>query len=355
MGTTLKDLIKQKVVGDRFATFYFALRQGLEGLLKQRRGSLDHLCSSLSWVRRANRIAGRPMNITIEPTNVCNLKCPVCETGAGILGRPKAFMSYDQFKIIIDKIAPHTNTLMFYYMGEAFLNKSAYDMIRYAKDQGIPFVTTCTNGDVIDPGRLVDSGIDEVSFQIGGITQETHQTYRVGSHLDKVLENLQETVRQRNARRPGMQINCGFILMKHNEHEIAGFMALMKQMQVDAALVVDPCVRTMDQAREFLPRDPSHWYYDPEAFEQGILKPKVVPENDCPWIYYSLAIQVNGDVVPCCRDATGNFVMGNLLRQDLDQIWNGEKFRKFRARLLQKQRSISICRLCSGHGVSVIQ
>jgi radical SAM protein with 4Fe4S-binding SPASM domain len=355
MLTTVKKALKQKVVGDRFATFYCALRQGLKGLLKQRRGSLNHVRSSLSWVRRSKRIAARPMNITIEPTNVCNLRCPVCETGTGILGRPKAFMSYEQFKIIIDKIAPHTNTLMFYYMGEAFLNKSAYDMIRYAKGKGIPFVTTCTNGDVIDPDKLVASGIDEVSFQIGGITQETHQIYRVGSRLDRVLENLRETVRQRDAHRPGMAINCGFILMKHNEHEVEDFLALMKKIQVDAALIVDPCVRTLAQARDFLPRDQSHWFYDPEAFERGILKPKVVPENDCPWIYYSLAIQVNGDVVPCCRDATGDFVMGNLLRQDLDQIWNGEKFQNFRAKLLHSQGSISICRLCSGHGVSAIR
>jgi hypothetical protein len=40
-----------------------------------------------------------------------------------------------------------------------------------------------------------------------------------------------------------------------------------------------------------------------------------VPDNACPWIYYSLAIHVNGDVVPCCRDPKGEEVMGNRSEQ----------------------------------------
>ena len=39
-------------------------------------------------------------------------------------------------------------------------------MIRYAKDCGIPFVNSCTNGDAVNPEKLIESGIDEISFQI---------------------------------------------------------------------------------------------------------------------------------------------------------------------------------------------
>ncbi len=130
------------------------------------------------------------MNVTIEPTNVCNLECPVCETGAGVLGRPGGHMTLDQFRTIIDKVGAHTNTLMFYFMGEPFLNRQSYEMIRHAKQRGIPYVQTCTNGDAVNPEKLVDCGIDEVSFQIGGTSQETHQVYRVNSNLERVLRNL---------------------------------------------------------------------------------------------------------------------------------------------------------------------
>ncbi len=337
------------------AVYGMGLGRGLRGLLQGRRGSCDYLRATWSMLQRAERVAGRPINITIEPTNVCTLKCPCCETGAGLLQRPKASMSLEQFKEIIDKIAAHTNTLMMYYMGETFLNRHAYEMIRYAKQGGIPFITTCTNGEVVDPEKLVDSGLDEVSFQLSGMSQATQQVYRVGSHLDKVLHNLKETVRLKKARRSGMRITSGFIMMKHNEHEVPAFQHAMSEIGVDEAVVIDPCVRTLEQGRDFLPTDRSHWLYDPTAFEQGVLRPRIRPQNECPWIYYSLVIQVNGDVVPCCRDADGQFVMGNILRQDLLEIWNDKKFCDFRTALHNNQKSLDICRLCSGYGISLIK
>jgi radical SAM protein with 4Fe4S-binding SPASM domain len=327
---------------------------GLGGLVRGRRGSMDHIKSTVSLARRSTFVAGRPMNITIEQTNVCNLDCPVCETGAGVLGRTTGHMSFEQFKTIIDKVGSHTNTLMFYFMGEPFLNKHAYDMIRYAKQAGIPFIETCTNGEFVDAARIVESGLDRVSFQIGGMTQETHEVYRVRGRLSLTMTNLIETIRERNRRRSKLKIEVGLILMKHNEHEVDLFRRTVLELGADRASVVDPCVRTVEQGRALLPVDRAHWVYDEGAFNRGILKPRVVPDNTCPWIYYSLAIHVNGDVVPCCRDPKGKEVMGNIFRQGLDEIWNGPRYREFRGRIERDQGAVEICRLCSSYPVSRI-
>jgi radical SAM protein with 4Fe4S-binding SPASM domain len=325
---------------------------GLWGLVTGRRGSVDHLKSTMSLASGSSRILGRPMNITIEQTNVCNLDCPVCETGAGILGRTNRHMSLDQFKTIIDKVGAHTNTLMFYFMGEPFLNKNSYDMIRYAKQAGIPFVETCTNGDFVDPVKLVECGLDKVSFQIGGLTQQTHETYRVKGNLDRVMRNLRESIRVRNERGSKLRIEVGLVLMKHNEHELPDFQRTMAELGADAAVVIDPCVRTIEQGDRFLPSDRAHWIYDEPSFQKGILRPKVLPENTCPWIYYSMAIHVNGDVVPCCRDPKGEEVMGNIFKEGLDAIWNGPRYRAFRERIHRDQGSVGICALCSSYPVS---
>jgi radical SAM protein with 4Fe4S-binding SPASM domain len=354
MLATLKRAIRNNPRAYKLASRPLGLWRGVVGLARGRRGARDHVLSTLSLAARSTRVLGRPMNVTIEPTNVCNLECPVCETGAGILGRPGGHMTLEQFRTIVDRVAPHTNTLLFYFMGEPFMNRHAYEMIRYAKRKGIPFVTTCTNGDPVDPEQLVDCGIDEVSFQIGGMTQQTHQAYRVNSRLERVMANLERTVRVRDARRPAMRIEAGFILMKHNEHEVEPFVAAMRRLGVRPN-VIDPCVRTVEQGRQMLPSDRAHWYYDPQAFEQGVLRPRMLPDNDCPWIYYSITVQVNGDVVPCCRDPKGLEVVGNLLSQSLDEVWNGARYRAFRERLLKDQGGIEICRLCSAYGVSAIQ
>jgi radical SAM protein with 4Fe4S-binding SPASM domain len=355
MIVTLKKLLK------RFPRLYLCAQQlypfitAVPFLLRGRRGGWGHLLSTWSLLRRSPVVAGLPMNITIEPTNLCNLRCPICETGIGKLGRPDRQMSLDEFRIIIGKVARHTNTLVFYFMGEPFLNREAYRMIRVAKEAGIPWVTTCTNGETVDPARLAASGIDEVSFQIGGMSPETHRVYRINGDLERVLGNLRETVRLRREQGIPLRIVCGMILMRHNEHEVELFRRTMAEIGVDEAAVIDPCVRTVAQGELYLPSNERHWYYDPQAFRAGELRPRVSPEDSCPWLYYSLTVHANGDVVPCCRDPKGDYVMGNLLDQGLREIWHGERYRAFRARLLRNQSLLDICRLCSGYPASALK
>ncbi len=323
--------------------------------LKGRRGWQDHAKSTVSMLLGDVVIKGRPMNITIEPTNKCNLECPVCETGAGTLGRPDGHMSIRQFKKILDKVGDHTNTLLFYYMGEPFINKESYEMIRYAKDIGVPFINTCTNGDAVNPAKLIESGLDEVSFQIGGMTQATHEVYRINSNIERVLKNLKETIRLKHLHQSKIQILCGFIVMKHNEHEVELFTKTMTELGVDGYSIIDPCVRDMEQGEKFLTIDKKYWSYDEESYKKGILLPKVKTNNKCSWLYYSVVIQVNGDVVPCCRDPKGEFVMGNLLNQDLEEVWNGKPFVEFREQLHKDQSKISICKLCSSYPMSQVK
>lgn len=352
---SLKERLKRVRPIFRLWYGYRALRDGMAAKKAGKRGAQDHMRSSISLMLGSDKMLGRPMNITLEPTNICNLRCPICETGNGSLGRSPKHMSLENFQTIMDKIGSHTNTLMFYFMGEPFLNKQAYEMIRYAKDLGVPFITTCTNGDLLDPEKLVRCGLDEVSFQIGGMTQETHQTYRVNSNLARVVANLKETIRLRNEIKSPLKIAVGFILMKHNEHEVESFQKTMKDLGVDKTVVVDPCVRTHEEGLKYLPKDKDHWFYDPEAFDKGNLRPRFLPPNECPWLYYSISIHVNGGVVPCCRDPLGQHVMGNLITDSLESVWNGEKFKAFRKKLHQDQGQIDICRLCSSYAPSEIK
>lgn len=305
---------------------------------------------SLSALRKSEKAYGLPVAITIEPTNVCNLHCPVCETGAGILKRPKGYMTLEQFKTILDNLGEQVNQLLLYFMGETFLNKEAYAMIAEARSRGI-FVSVCTNGDFVDGHRLVESGVNEVSFQIGGITQKTHEVYRQGSNLVRVVENIREAWSSKYYdHHDNVGLRAGLIVMKHNEHEVPKFKDWCRSAGIGSELI-SPCVRNVEQAAQFLPSGQRYQIYDQSALKQGILRPKVVPHNRCWWIYYSTVICWNGDVVPCCRDAQGDYVMGNALQQDFREIWNGRMYRLFRQAIATEQNQVGLCRLCSGYGV----
>jgi len=295
-----------------------------------------------------------PVHISIEPTNVCNLGCPVCETGNGSLGRTRGMLDYDHYRKFIDDVAPHTAVLMYYFMGEPFLNKRAYDMIRYARQKGI-YVETCTNGDYADAEGIVYSDINQVSFQIGGMTQRTHEIYRVGGDLSRVVRNLERLVDERR-RHPGsnVQIEVGLVVMKHNEHEVPEFLRWAQELGLDRANVIDPCVRTVAEGAQLLPENRRYWFYDEEAFARGVLKPKHVPDNECTWVWNSVMINWDGSVVPCCRDPHGKHVFGNVFETPLRNIWNGDAMRGFRRRIVTDQKNVDICRLCSGYGVPAL-
>jgi radical SAM protein with 4Fe4S-binding SPASM domain len=312
--------------------------------------------STISQMIGLSKVLGNPVSITIEPTNICNLHCPVCETGANILGRKPQMMTFEEFVKIIDKVGRGANHVMFYYMGETFLNKEVYRMIRYTRDMGL-YVMTCTNGDVVDPEKLYESGINLISFQIGGMTQETHSIYRVNSDLSRVMDNLSrylEIIRLRGRKPSEHQVELGFIVMRHNEDEVEEFLKMADRIGVDRKRIISPCVRTPEQGYKFLPKSDDYWIYDREKFERaGILQPKKkFPDNSCPWLYYSITIQVDGNVVPCCRDPHGHHIVGNLLEQPLEEVWNGPKLRSFRSAVFTKQTEVEICQLCPGEGLA---
>ena len=74
----------------------------------------------LTWKRLANLylnryevrrirpvLRSRPVLLVIEPTNVCNLRCPHCHTGAGRFGRQPAMMRLDPYLELLDEIGDY--------------------------------------------------------------------------------------------------------------------------------------------------------------------------------------------------------------------------------------------------------
>jgi len=52
-------------------------------------------------------VSGYPYYLTIEPGNVCQLKCVLCPTGQREEGLPKGFLNFTNFKKIIDELGDY--------------------------------------------------------------------------------------------------------------------------------------------------------------------------------------------------------------------------------------------------------
>jgi radical SAM protein with 4Fe4S-binding SPASM domain len=304
-----------------------------------------------SAVRKDGKSSCSPILLTVEPTNACNLGCPICETGAGVLGRKIKNMPLDEFKYILNQFDRNLQQLFFYYMGEPFLNRDAYSMIRFAADRGI-WITTCTNGDFLDPEALVASGIAEVNFQIAGMTQDIHSIYRINGNLEKTLQNMERVLqRKRHEKKLAPVVVAGFILMKHNQHQVGDFIQYCKQVGVDKYHIIGTTARTVEQYLKYAPDAVEHRIFDDSQLTQGNLVPKIRPNNYCGWIYSTATINVAGDLVPCCRDPQGRYVIGNIFQENISSLWNNEKYQTIRKTVAQHSNSFDLCRICSGEAI----
>ena len=82
--------------------------------------------------------------------------------------------------------------------------------------------------------------------------------------------------------------------------------------------------------------------------ENEVVKAQPYGENyhPCNWLWKSLAIYWDGRVASCCADFSSDQVIGDVRRQSLKEIWNGEPM--VRLRRLQVEGRYKEASLCSG-------
>ncbi|MDP6040917.1 MAG: radical SAM protein, partial [Candidatus Latescibacteria bacterium] len=175
---------------------------------------------ALSNLFRRDIRMGKPFVLMVEPTNFCNLKCPLCPSGNGDMTRERGIMPFEDFKHIFEQQKDHLLLLMLWNQGEPFINKTLTDMIRLATAHNVPTLTS-TNVHYIktkeDAEDIVDSGLSELVVSLDGVTPETYVQYRVGGNFDRVLDGIRLLVQaKQNRNKTHPLIHLQFIIMKHN-------------------------------------------------------------------------------------------------------------------------------------------
>ena len=333
---------------------------GICGYLKRYRslftwarlGNFLLVLASLAMTRVLRRpvVWGRPFMLMVEPTNLCNLRCPLCPSGNGEMSRARGKMRVEDFKRLVDATGRHVFMMMLWNQGEPYLNEGFNEMVRYAHQRGI-FTFTSTNGHFIRDDdaapAVVESGLDELIVSVDGVDQETYARYRVGGSLDVVFDGIRRVLRARaeaSSRTP--VVNLQFIVMRHNESQMEMAERLAEDLGVDKFLVKTAQIYTAADAEAFLPRDTAYVRY-----EQGAgagLQVKGQPARGCKVLWYSSTVNWDGRVAPCCFDKDVDFCLGQAFAdRPFDRIWWGSEYRDFRKRVLADRRSIPMCCNCS--------
>jgi radical SAM protein with 4Fe4S-binding SPASM domain len=287
--------------------------------------------------------------LMVEPSSLCNLHCPLCAVGAGRLTRPQGNMPLSQYIRVLDQMGPYLLHLTLWNQGEPFLNPHLVEMIRYAKANKMT-VQTSTNGHFLDDDgvaeQLVRAGLDDLIISLDGISPQTYRGYRKGGDLGRVLEGVRTMVkakRRLHSSRPWIELQ--FLIMRHNQHEIEAFRSLAKRLGVDRISLKTLQVETLQEARQFLPRQRSYRRY---RMEGGTLRRRGKLVHRCRWIWFCPVINSDGTVCPCCFDKDHQVPMGNAFdSQPMADIWHDRQYQSFRRRILTARDRIPLCHNCS--------
>ena len=89
-------------------------------------------------------IFSKPWGISVEPTYLCNLQCPECPTGMGLIKRNNKHFPLEHYKKLIDQVKNDTIEIQLFLQGEPFLNNQLDQYIYYSSQRKM-FTTISTN------------------------------------------------------------------------------------------------------------------------------------------------------------------------------------------------------------------
>lgn len=308
-----------------------------------------------------------PVCLYLEVTNRCNLLCTTCPRTYVEL-EPPADLSWELFTRIVDQV-PDVSRAVLHGVGEPMLVKNLPKMVRYLKERGV-YVLFNTNGTVLNEknGRaLIAAGLDELRVSLDAANAESYLKVRGKNYFNRILRNVKafRALQEREGHaRP--RVSAWLTGLKETVEELPAFVRVAAEIGVkevylqrlvffdrDAVGLARP-----DQALfEQMAKDESYYLSEAEAVakslgltfsasgaasEPGMSLAK--KRDDNPWSlcrrpWTVMYFTANGRALPCCiapfsQHGYENYTLGDATQETLREIWNGERYRSFRAGLL---------------------
>lgn len=278
--------------------------------------------------------------------DVCNFKCKYCihTLGGDIYIKNKDvvpnMMTWETFTKAADLLKEFPNPIkkvLFSSIGEPLLNKNLPDMIRYVKNIGVAdFCEVVTNASLLTHDlseKLVDSGLDRLCISIQGVTAKKYEEI---SRVKLDYDNLVEEIRyfyQYSRGKCKVHIKTVDIALDDGEDKVFfdTFSDIADTINIDNVI------------EGFQDVDYSEMISDKTKGLYGeVQKYRLV----CPSVFYTLYVLPNGAVATCCSPPYP-VILGNIDKESLYGMWNGQKRMKMLLMQLSGKRNFhKVCKNC---------
>ena len=314
----------------------------------------------MDTARRPPVVATLPRSLYLETTNRCDSKCQTCIRTFQSL-EPPADLTLAQVKAIAGQF-PVLERVVLHGIGEPLLNAEIFEIVEYLKTRAS---TVLFNSDAISltarrARRLIESGLDEYRVSLDAATRQTYRRLRGVDQFDRVVANVRRLVElARELDRSLPRVSLWFTASRANLDELLAFVRLAADLRVDEVYVQRLVFNglglataenalhgrlhrqeqeLLDQAEGLaqtlgLALRASGLTTPLASFNGGAPSPRPWAGCQRPWTLSY--VTANGSVLPCCispwvaRDYQA-LILGNALAEPFADIWNGERYRRFR-------------------------
>lgn len=300
-----------------------------------------------------DKVATKPRSIQLENTTLCNLRCEMCPIH-NLEKNEMKNMTFEEFKLII-KNFNYWHSLRLWGIGEPFINKDTFKMIKYEKDRG-NFVNVSTNLNLLNKNliqKIADYKVDNLIISIDGGNKQLYEEIHRGAKWEKMIVNMafiRDLIIDKK-KKPNVRITT--IVMKKTISHLKPIIKLASDFHVKT-VIVQELVDVSDKQSVAENKKVESELKDMVRFGKKHNVHVVIPDlkirtkrERCvsPWL--QAYITVAGDVTPCCRNLSKKFyTCGNLFEQPFEEIWNNKRYQAFRSSLKNGPLP-KICRDCT--------
>ena len=304
--------------------------------------------------RGAVRYRAMPEVVTLNHTDLCNLKCRMCPRSRkqGRHRLPKKVLAY-----VMNELFPTARKTVLTTSGGEPLMVDFDFIVEHALHYGVK-IDVVTNGVLLTPERYGQArgAFDHLNVSFDCHVPEVYERIRCGSSFRRMEENLKGIRDLRALEKDDVIYSLSAVVMRSNLPHLSDFVRFAAEMGVDG--VVFQSMKTyLNPTPEESPERKFSSMEIRDVFERAMgaaqetginlylsefglpgvqarpLRPKIpVPlegQGLCWFIAQNFGIMYTGDVYPCC--IVNDHCWGNVLYQNPSDIWNGPVARKLRA------------------------
>ncbi len=263
--------------------------------------------------------------VYLEITNVCNLRCGFCP---GTERQPQ-FLSAADFETLLQKLRGYTDYLCFHLMGEPLLHPALSTLLSLA-DRYRYYVNITSNGVLLPQAE--DVLLSFRNLHRFNISLQAWEGNGCSWDANSYVNSCAAFARQAAARGVLVYFRLWNGAAQGNETLLAALHGAFPGPWA-------PAQRNSVMAQNsFLEQAARFDWPDASGAARG--------GSFCRALRDHLGVLCDGTVVPCCLDSEGALALGNLLRQDLEEILSSPRARAIYDGFSRRTPAEALCRRC---------